>query len=101
MFVSVVPTGVTYTAVSTTEIAVNFPAHTPGSSLSAYQAQVKGGSQTCKVGTSVTPLRCSLTGLQAGRSYRISVKSFIGDIVSDPSEGDGYTLPDGKSLSLS
>ncbi len=101
MFLSVAPSGVTYTAVSTTEIAVNFPAQAQGSLLTSFEAKVKGGSQTCTVATTVSPLTCSLKGLEAGTAYTISVKSFISDLVSDPSDGVGYTLPEGKSLTLS
>ncbi len=101
MFLSIAPSGVTYTAVSTTEIAVNFPAQAQGSLLTSFEAKVKGGSQACTVATTVSPLTCSLTGLEAGTKYTISVKSFIRDLVSDPSEGVGYTLPEGKSLTLS
>ncbi len=96
-FLLVALSGVQAIAHSTTEIRVVFPAPAAGSPITSFDASIKGGSQTCNVLVSVSPLQCSLTGLQPGTSYRILASTSIGSVESDHTELPGYTLPDGKS----
>ncbi len=81
---------------STTTMSVTFKAPPSGSPVTSFKATVKGGSQTCDVLVSVSPLKCTLTGLTAGTSYRITVAALVSATEIDNAEVIGFTLPDCK-----
>ncbi len=81
-------------AISTSSMRVTFTPPEDASENSFYRATI--GESSCRVSANVTPLTCSISGLDAGSKFGVdAVACESDDVCSSSITGEGYTLPDG------
>ncbi len=91
----IAPSKVSITRESALALKVTISA-SPTSSVTKYKASSNG--KLCEVTASDSPLTCTLSGLPAGELNIVEVVACLGNgVCSEPIEGTGYTLPNGRS----
>ncbi len=78
---------------------ITFVAPDGNPAIATYKANITGGSsdQSCSVGTPLTEIECTITGLQPATEYTIAARSFLpyANGCSETIEKKAWTLPPG------